>query len=208
MVAARMNPVSPPPDAEDAQARRWLRAAADGQRADFERLYRWMHPRLTRFLLRHLAKRDLVDDVINDAMLIVWRKAADFRGDSKVSTWITGIAYRCMLKALRDGTPAQEIAEGAEGAPELDDTPAPDEPAAQHELRDWLARGLKTLPEEQRSTLLLAYAMGETCEAIADIMGCAVGTVKARLFHARLRLRNVLPELGGERPRTSNGDAP
>ena len=39
--------------------------------------------------------------------------------------------------------------------------------------------------------------MGESCEDIAAIMGCAVGTVKARMFHARMRLRHVLPALGG-----------
>ena len=64
--------------------------------------------------------------------------------------------------------------------------------------RDWLSQGLNSLPEEQRVTLELAYFMGESCEDIAAIMGCAVGTVKARMFHARVRLRNVLPALGGD----------
>ena len=66
------------------------------------------------------------------------------------------------------------------------------------EDRDWLAQGLKTLPEDLRVTLELAYLLGESCEDIAAIMGCAVGTVKARMFHARVRLRNVLPGLGGK----------
>jgi RNA polymerase sigma-70 factor (ECF subfamily) len=196
---------SPVTDAEDLEALRWLRAAAAGDRAAFERLYRRMHPRLVRFLGRNVPRRDLVDDVINDTMLVVWRKAGEFRGDSRVSTWVTGIAYRCMLKALRDGAPAQEISESALDGYALDAEPA-DDAAAGHELRDWLARGLKTLPEEQRTTLVLAYTVGESCERIAEIMGCAVGTVKARLFHARIRLRSVLPALGGDARKTA-GDA-
>jgi RNA polymerase sigma-70 factor, ECF subfamily len=58
---------------------------------------------------------------------------------------------------------------------------------------------LKTLPEDQRVTLELAYFMGCSCEEVAAVMGCAVGTVKARMFHARVRLRNVMPMLAGER---------
>ena len=44
----------------------------------------------------------------------------------------------------------------------------------------------------------LAYFLGQSCEEIAAIMNCATGTVKARMFHARLRLRNTLPALGGD----------
>ena len=44
--------------------------------------------------------------------------------------------------------------------------------------------------------------MGESCEDIAAIMGCAVGTVKARMFHARVRLRTLLPALAGSEGKT------
>jgi RNA polymerase sigma-70 factor (ECF subfamily) len=201
-----MRPPSHDPDPDDSQARRWLRDAAAGDRVAFERLYRQLYPRLVRFLGRATGRRDVVDDAINDAMLVVWRKAAEFRGDSKVSTWVMGIAYRCMLKGLRSGAPADELNESALSHLVLDELPSAANDAAGHELRDWLAQGLKTLPEEQRTTVVLAYAVGETCESIAEIMGCAVGTVKARLFHARVRLRNVLPALGGDKPRAANGD--
>ena len=68
----------------------------------------------------------------------------------------------------------------------------------QAELRDWVQHGLDLLPTEQRMTIELAYFLGQSCEEIAQIMNCAVGTVKARMFHARVRLRNTLPSLGGE----------
>jgi len=197
-------PVTPfhPPTDTDAQDRAWLRAVALRDRSAFEALYRHHHGRLARFLIRFTSRRDVIDEVINDSFWIVWRKAADFRGDSKVSTWIIGIAYRSLLKALRQTAPAQEVSESTLDDFSLDaihGSPVDDQA---RELRDWLARGLDTLPEDQRATLVLAYFMGESCEDIAAIMGCAVGTVKARMFHARMRLRNCLPALGGDAPRT------
>jgi RNA polymerase sigma-70 factor (ECF subfamily) len=56
---------------------------------------------------------------------------------------------------------------------------------------------LNQLPAEQRLTLELAYQMGHSLEEIAAITQCPVGTVKARMFHAREKLRLYLPNLGG-----------
>ena len=184
-------------DSSEQQDRAWLRATAAGDRTAFEHLYRRHQPRLLRFLWRFVSRPELAEEVVNDALWVVWRKAGDFRGDAKVRTWITGIAYRCMLRALRDGPSADEVNESGLVDFSLDAVPASAADEQRREARDWLAQGLKTLPEEQRVTLELAYLLGESCEGIAAIMGCAVGTVKARMFHARVRLRNVLPALGG-----------
>lgn len=168
----------------------WLRRASQGDRAAFQQLYLHHYGRLARFVARHTARRDLVDEIVNETMWVVWRDAAQFRGEAKVTTWIFGIAYRCLLKSLRDRPGAPEpVAALTEGS--SDD-------AEQVELSDWVRRGLLALPPEQRMTLELAYYLGQSCEEIAAIMDVAVGTVKARLFHARLRLRNTLPALGGE----------
>jgi RNA polymerase sigma-70 factor (ECF subfamily) len=60
-----------------------------------------------------------------------------------------------------------------------------------------LQHGLSRLPIEQRLTLELAYQMGHSLEEIAVITDCPVGTVKARMFHAREKLRQCLPALSG-----------
>jgi RNA polymerase sigma-70 factor (ECF subfamily) len=182
---------------DDLQDLAWLRATAAGDRAAFERLYCSHQPRLMRFLWRHVSRPELAEEIVNDALWVVWRQAGSFRGEAKVRTWITGITYRCMLRALRDGPPADEVSESLLMDFDLDALPGSADDEERRELRDWLAQGLKTLPAEQRMTLELAYLLGESCEEIAAIMGCAVGTVKARMFHARVRLRNVLPGLGG-----------
>src|SRR5580704_4970295 len=70
-------------------------------REAFRRLYLAYHGRLTRFLTRVTRNYGDVEEVINDTLLIVWQRAGDFRGASRVSTWIFGIAYRCALKYIR-----------------------------------------------------------------------------------------------------------
>lgn len=189
-------PSSPDLDARtEAEDRAALQATAAGDRAAFERLYRRYFPRLSRFLRRFNERADLREDVINKAMWVVWSKAGEFRGESRVSTWITGIAYRCMLKALRDGAAPNELSE-QELPPHLFDSS--DTGQEQHsELRDWVHKGLRLLPDDLRATMELAYLVGLSCAEIATVMDCAEGTVKARMFNARLRLRNLMPALGG-----------
>ena len=209
--ALPMPPVPPSPDAADAADATHatdapdagnvadlasLRATARGDRDAFAVLYRRQHARLARFLRRFTTRQELIDEVVNDALWVVWRKAGDFRGDSRVSTWITGIAYRCMLKALHQGAPKEELGEALLDPQQLAQAAAASvdhAPAA--EQQNWVAHGLLGLPDEQRITLELAYFMGCSCEEIAQVMGCPVGTVKARMFHARVRLRSVLPAL-------------
>jgi RNA polymerase sigma-70 factor (ECF subfamily) len=177
----------------DATDRMLLQRMAAGDRAALAVLYRNYHGRLCRFLSRLTRRSDVVEEVINDCFWVVWQKAGDFRGDSRVSTWIMGIAYRCGLKALRQhgDEPVKDDAQSD------DRTPAHD-PDEDRELRDWLVKGLDRLSADQRVVIELVYGVGHTLEDVAAIMQCPVGTVKARLFHARVKLRNVLPGLAGE----------
>src|SRR5262249_16863104 len=97
---------------DDDRERALLARVAERDRAAFEELYCGYHRRLTRFLGRLTQRHDLIEEIINDCLWIVWQKAGDFRGGSMVSTWIMGIAYRCTLKSLRrDGGPTTELTE-------------------------------------------------------------------------------------------------
>jgi RNA polymerase sigma-70 factor (ECF subfamily) len=179
----------------DATDRMLLQRMSTGDREALAVLYRSYHGRLCRFLSRLTRRADVIEEVVNDCFWIAWQKADSFHGDSRVSTWIMGIAYRCGLKALRqhgdepiagDNVPEERI-------------PAHD-PNEDRELRDWLGKGLDHLSVDQRIVIELVYGVGHTLDDVAVIMQCPVGTVKARLFHARVRLRNVLPSLAGNAP--------
>jgi len=172
-----------------------LRRIAAGERPALETLYRSYQGRLNRFLTRFTRRHDVIEEVINDTFWIVWQKAGDFRGESRASTWIMGIAYRRALKTLRDH------GEGPLDPLAFDEAShATSNPQADHALLDWVTKGLSRLPTEQRMTMELAYCLGHSLEEIATIMDCPVSTVKARMFHARIKLRNLLPALA-----TGNG---
>ena len=159
-------------------------------RTALEVLYKSYSPRLVRFLDRVTRHEHLIDEAINDTFWIVWNNARDFRGASQVSTWIMGIAYRCTLKALR-----RSGALRSEQVVPIVERDSNSEPFVDNELSNWVAGGLLLLPIEQRVTMELAYHLGHSLIEISSIMDCPVSTVKARMFHARMKLRNVLPRL-------------
>lgn len=174
---------------EDYHERAWLRQishAAD--REAFRQLYIRYYARLIRFLSRVTRNRSDVEEIINDTLLIVWRQAGAFRGASRVSTWILGIAYRCALKTLRKTSARLRLSELAlQHSEEL-----AEDVARGTEERQLLNIALSSLPPEQRLVLVLAYCVGYSCEETAEIAECPVNTVKTRMFHARNKLRAIL----------------
>jgi RNA polymerase sigma-70 factor (ECF subfamily) len=172
--------------------RHLLDKVAAGDREALRQLYLIYHRRLGSFLQRFTRRQDLVDEVINDTLYVVWCKAGEFRGDSRLSTWIMGIAYRRALKTLR-----RRGHQLVQSVP-IDDErlAAPDELGAA-EIGEWVALAMRHLSTDQRLTLELAYGLGHSCEEIAEIMDCPVNTVKTRMFHARGKLRTLLPRLAG-----------
>src|SRR6201986_3391893 len=171
--------------------RELLLAVADGDRRALEELYLGYHRGLARFLSRFSTGYENIEEIINDTFMVVWQNAKSFRNASQVSTWVIGIAYRTALKSLRRQ-------KNHAGARSLEDYPEQTvDPTSDAEVNDWLKRGMSQLPIEQRLTLELAYHMGHSLEEIAAITDCPVGTVKARMFHAREKLRQYLPTLSG-----------
>ncbi|MGB0134845.1 RNA polymerase sigma factor [Dokdonella sp.] len=186
-------------ESDEACERRWIRSIAQGDRSAFEQLYLSYHAPLNRFLMHSTDRRDLVDDVINETLWAVWRGASRFRGDSKPRTWIVSIAYRTLMKFLRDRPPEENRGVRVAFEGEVLGAIADESSSPEHrEQRDWLGHGLSLLPDDQRRTIELAYLLGQSCEEIAEIMDCPIGTVKARMFRARVRLRNTLPRIAGD----------
>jgi RNA polymerase sigma factor (sigma-70 family) len=167
-----------------------------GDRKAFHSLYvKYYHPVL-RFAYRVTRQLELAQEVVNDVMLVVWRDGHSFAGRSSVSTWIMGIAYRRSLKlAEKSRRWYRRFAVG-----DFDDATerlATDEaPTERAELEDLLEQGLALLPPEQRAVVELTYFFGCSYEEISVIAGCPVNTVKTRMFHARAKLKKILPQLG------------
>jgi RNA polymerase sigma-70 factor (ECF subfamily) len=183
-----------------------LGRVAEGDRDAFRRLYSHYHRRLHRFLMRLTRERQLTEEVINDTMMVVWQHAADFRGASRVSTWILGIAYRRALKTLERSrnASAQDVIVASAN---VQDGALLDMLSQGTETHDWIDRALAKLSSEHRMVIELAYFLGLSCEEIAEIVGCPLGTVKTRMFYGRERLRQVLVILAAPR-KMASGAAP
>src|SRR5689334_11724493 len=137
-----LNPGGAPryPHADEQEAA-LVRRMSLQDRAALAELYAIYHRRLARFLGRFIRQYETVQEIVNDTLFIVWQQAAHFRGNSRVSTWIMGIAYRRALKALRYAAtrPSAQAFAGELPAAEGDAI----EEAEQREL---MARALDTLP--------------------------------------------------------------
>lgn len=163
---------------------------AEGDRAAFETLYRQVYPKLSRFVLRLTSRQDLVEEIVNDTMLAVWRQAGSFEARSRVRTWIIGIAYRQALRRLeklkRD--PAMLSVEDVE----IPDIERLDRYLEAKERRRRLQQAMARLPATHRAVVELTLFHGHSYREIATMIDCPEGTVKTRMFHARNQLKKWL----------------
>ena len=170
--------------------RELLTAVRARDRGAFAKLYRRYHPRLHGYLRRLLPNSVFADEVVDDVMFVVWKDARRFRGQSAVSSWIFGIAYRKAMSAIRK--------EGRYQGP-LDRSADTDAVAASPPQDTELLRaGLAELSPDHRQVVELTYFCGFSYKEIAAIADCPVNTVKTRMFHARRRLKHLLPALAGD----------
>ena len=169
-----------------------IAAIAQRDQAAFSELHLRYHRRIARFVSASLPRCKAAEEIINDTLWIVWQSAGRFKGTSKVSTWIMGIAYHVGVNSLRKSerrlTHLKTLHEASE---------ATHNPWSENDMREWLAVGLARLPYEQRTVLELAYHLGHSCAEIAETVNCPVGTVKTRMHHGRMKLKLLLPGLAG-----------
>jgi RNA polymerase sigma-70 factor (ECF subfamily) len=182
-------------DHPDVENRALLQRVSRGDREAFRALYYALYPPLSRHLYRLIRRIDDVEELLNDVMWVVWQKAGEFRGEAQVSTWVLGIATLKSHRWWHRRRRQQEQVEWHDDMAVTEtlgiDMPSV-EPAATVMDDRSLAQGLAQLSNEHRETVELAYYFGYSCEEIAQLMECPVGTVKTRLHYARKRLRQLL----------------
>jgi RNA polymerase sigma-70 factor, ECF subfamily len=173
----------------DAHERALLHRVVARERDALTELYRIYHARLFKFTFRLTRSYSEADELVNDILLAVWQDAASFRGHSRVSTWLFGIAYRKAMRRLgRKGIKLVSCSR-------LEEVPADDMAVA--ETEDWVRRGLDALPAAQQLTVMLVFYLGLSYPEVSEVTDCPVNTVKSRMFHARRKLRDFLTESAG-----------
>jgi RNA polymerase sigma-70 factor (ECF subfamily) len=172
----------------------WLQAVARTQdRASFARLHGFFAPRLTAWLSRTGLPPVQIEDIVQETMIAIWRKAglydAKFGG---VSTWVFVIARNQRVDYLR--RKQNRVTQPLEDWDPIDDSPGGEESllAAERDLK--VRKALAQLTREQASVLEQAYFAEKPHSAIARDLGIPLGTVKSRMRLALARLRSLLEE--------------
>lgn len=165
--------------------------ARNQDRAAFAELFAFYAPRVKGYCLRLGAGDALAEELAQEVMVTVWRKAGLFdRRQAAVSTWIFRIARNRRIDAARRAARPEIDPEDDPLAPIA--PAAPDEAVSGAERDTAVREALKTLPPEQLSLLELAYYEGLSHRDIAERTGVPLGTVKSRIRLAFTRLRATL----------------
>lgn len=176
----------------DEQHCMWLRQIAIGDEAALSQLYRALSGCVFAFVMRHLENTHDADSVVVDTMHEVWKKAESFTGQSKVKTWVLGIARHKMLDVLRQrGARRWDDIEDYSDVL-IDNTPSPFEQLAERQQSEWVAFCMEKLPQEQRESLHLLFYEGMSMVEIGIIQHCPDNTVKTRIFHAKKKIKDCL----------------
>jgi RNA polymerase sigma-70 factor (ECF subfamily) len=181
---------------DDATDLALLERIGNGDRDALRELYGTYYHPLLRFIYRITGRLDLAQEGVNDVMLVVWRNVRSFGGRSSVSTWIMGIGYRKALKLLAASRRWTDRFSSARFDEIVERSDALAEHSDDGDLRDLLDAALRHLSAEHRAVVELTYFYGCSYEEIAAIAACPVNTVKTRMFHARAKLKKLLPALG------------
>ncbi|GAA2198654.1 MULTISPECIES: RNA polymerase sigma factor [Streptomyces] len=169
-----------------------LRAiAADRDRHAFEQLYRRYAPWLTARLRGRCADAGIVDDVVQETFLAVWRGTARYREEGEVAGWLWRIGSRRLVDALRGDGARGRLRQALARLRHREEASAEDRVLAGVEHGD-LAGALVRLSPELRAVLQATVVDGLTTREAAVLLGIPPGTVKTRAMRARRQLREAL----------------
>jgi len=163
-----------------------------GDQAAFDLLVRKHQHKVAALIGRYVADWSAVEDIAQETFVRVWRAIGNFRGEAQFSTWLHRIAVNTAknyLTAKSRRPPGGDIdineAELFDSGAQLRDGDTPEHELMRQQLEQTLMRAVQALPEELRLAITLREVDGLSYEAIAERMGCPIGTVRSRIFRAR-----------------------
>jgi len=188
-------PVDKPSRASrDPWAERIVSIASRQDRSAFAELFNHFAPRVKAFMRRNGASDSQAEEIAQEAMLAVWRKAQLFDpAAAGAATWIFTIARNLRIDAIRRESRGGAIrVEEVEAEYELDETPGADERIAAGQSEARLREALSTLPREQLKVIEMSFFEEKAHSEIAETLRIPLGTVKSRARLAMKRLRALL----------------
>ncbi len=174
-----------------------ISATLGGDEAAFGQLVLRYQDRLFNGIVRVVRCEATAADVVQDAFVLAWRRLESFAGRSGFYTWLFQIARNQAISRIRARKPAlslDSLAESPAGQLAGNATP-PDQHLRQEEDRMLLEQALGQLSDEHRTIIVLREMEDMDYEQIATVLEVPVGTVRSRLFRARMQLREELLRL-------------
>lgn len=166
-----------------------------GTSLEFQAVHDRFRPRVLRYLKRLVGEGE-AEDLTQSVMLNVSKGLSDFRGDSRLSTWIYRVATNAAMDSLRHKTIQPS------GAAEFESDkcdvaldaliPSVEAAAIRREMNECIREFIEHLPENYRTVMVLSELEGFKNSEIAAILGISLDTVKIRLHRARDKLRKSL----------------
>jgi RNA polymerase sigma-70 factor (ECF subfamily) len=174
-----------------------VRRAKGGDRQAFETLIRQHQAQVAAVVFKMVSRREDAEDLVADIFLQVYKNLPGFRGDAKFSTWLLRVAVNMTLKRLpklrrQSGPSVEEMAEGGLEMADFAPEGSPAQRAEAADRRERVRRAVEHLSPKHQAVVNLYYFQQKSCEEIAEILDCSVGTVWSRLHYA---LKCLRPEL-------------
>ena len=176
--------------------------------------------RVFALVFRMLGRREEAEDLAQEVFVQVFKAIDQFRGDSKLSTWIYRIAVnlcknRTKYLSRRHANDQDDVDAMADRLPfsaakgvSVGGISRPDELVEGMQLEVVVKRAIAQIEPEFREVLILRDVEDMSYEEIAEVTGLADGTVKSRIHRARAQLRAIVEKAMGEKVRSSQGDKP
>ena len=178
---------------DDQPETKLVEQARAGDEAAFEELMRRYKRPVLNFVYRLLSTADEADDVAQEVFVRVYQNLREYSPRKRFSTWLFALARNAAIDRLRwrKRHPTQSL----DSAP---DPPVPTGVAEEvnaHEIGNQIVAAVSSLPEDQRTALVLAEYQGLSYAEIAEIMHCSKKSVESRLYRAKQTLREKLRHL-------------
>src|SRR5215212_5960972 len=168
---------------------------AEGDREAFRSLFEHFAPRVKGLMLKAGANSDDAEEIAQETLLAVWRKAAQFDPVSAgASAWIYTIARNLRIDSVRRVARTGTVDHEAELDYLVDPAEPADDVMARNDEAGRIASALSSLSEEQSMAIRLSFIEERPHPEIADVLGIPLGTVKSRIRLAMNRLRALLDE--------------
>jgi RNA polymerase sigma-70 factor, ECF subfamily len=166
----------------------------------FRSIFAQHHRFIFRFLYGMVGEHDLAEDLTQETFMRAYRSLNTLRGESKLSTWLCGIAKNVALNKLRERhreLPTIEINDRSVTNVSEGEGTAPDDYLLNQELRKVIHKALQRLDSDKRMVFVLKLLQQRSYDEIAEITGFSVPKLKTDLHRAKAEMRSLIrPYLG------------